>query len=179
MAINGEFTNGGEILSRAASIIFGNFGTLLLGCIVILACFTTSIGLVVASGEFFSKTTKIPYKWVILTVTILSFLIANQGLNTIINYSVPVLVFIYPITIVLILLTFLDRLFGGAKAVYRGAVLLTAVFSLYDGLTAFGFKLQAVTKYMEVLPFFSLGLGWVVPAIVGGLIGLFVDKWRS
>ncbi|MBR3118215.1 branched-chain amino acid transport system II carrier protein [Oceanobacillus profundus] len=179
MAINGEFTNGGEILSRAASIIFGNFGTLLLGCIVILACFTTSIGLVVASGEFFSKTTKIPYKWVILTVTILSFLIANQGLNTIINYSVPVLVFIYPITIVLILLTFLDRLFGGAKAVYRGAVLLTAVFSLYDGLTAFGFKLQAMTKYIEVLPFFSLGLGWVVPAIVGGLIGLFVDKWRS
>ncbi|WP_339226451.1 branched-chain amino acid transport system II carrier protein [Oceanobacillus sp. FSL K6-2867] len=179
MAVNGEFANGGEILSRAASIIFGNFGTLLLGAIVILACFTTSIGLVVASGEFFSKTTKLPYKWVILTGTIISFLIANQGLNTIINYSVPVLVFIYPITIVLILLTFMNRLFGGAKPVYRGAVLLTAVFSLYDGLTAFGFKLQAVTKFMENLPFFSLGLGWVAPALVGGLIGLFVSKWRS
>ncbi|MBP2076282.1 branched-chain amino acid transport system II carrier protein [Oceanobacillus polygoni] len=179
MATYGSFTNGGEILSRAANIIFGNFGTLLLGSIVILACFTTSIGLVVASGEFFSKTTKLPYNWVILTVTIVSFFIANQGLNTIISYSVPVLVFIYPIAIVLILLTFLDKLFGGAKAVYRGVVLLTAAFSLYDGLTAFGFELQAMTKFMEYLPFFPLGLGWVVPAFVGGLIGLFVSKWKS
>ncbi|WP_188454669.1 branched-chain amino acid transport system II carrier protein [Virgibacillus oceani] len=171
MAATGSYSNGGDILSNAAGLMFGNFGALLLGIIVTLACFTTSVGLVVACGQFFMKITKIAYKWIILIVTIASYLIANQGLNTIISYSVPVLVFIYPIAIVLILLTFTQKLFNGSAAVYRGAILLTAITSLYDGLVAFGFELNSITPIMEKLPFFSLGLGWVVPAIIGGLIG--------
>ncbi|WP_373894051.1 branched-chain amino acid transport system II carrier protein [Virgibacillus sp. CBA3643] len=172
MTGQGPFTNGGEILSAAANVIFGNFGALLLGVIVTLACFTTSVGLVVAAGEFFRKITPIPYKWLISIVTLASFLISNQGLDTIISVSVPVLTFIYPIAIVLILLTFMHKLFGGAPGVYRGAILLTAIVSLYDGLVAFGFEIPAVAGFMEKLPFFELGLGWLVPAVVGGLIGL-------
>ncbi|WP_176555854.1 branched-chain amino acid transport system II carrier protein [Virgibacillus ndiopensis] len=171
MATNGSYSNGGDILSSAANLMFGNFGTLLLGIIVTLACFTTSVGLIVACGQFFTKITNFNYKWIILVVTITSYLIANQGLNTIISYSIPVLVFIYPIAIVLILLTFTQKLFNGSKAVFRGAILLTAITSLYDGLVAFGFKLSTITPYMEMLPLFQLGLGWVVPAIIGGLIG--------
>ncbi|WP_077329418.1 branched-chain amino acid transport system II carrier protein [Virgibacillus siamensis] len=171
MANNGNYANGGEILSGAADIIFGTFGALLLGVIVSLACFTTCVGLIVACGQFFSKITPLSYKWIIAFVTIVSYLIANQGLNTIIKVSVPVLVFIYPIAIVLILLTFMQKIFGGAHSVYRGAILLTAIISLYDGLTAFGLKMPAVTAALEYLPFFAIGLGWIVPAFIGGLIG--------
>ncbi|MFC3039892.1 branched-chain amino acid transport system II carrier protein [Virgibacillus xinjiangensis] len=174
MAAHGSYTNGGNILSNAADLIFGSFGTLLLGVIVTLACFTTSVGLVVASGQFFVKVTPFSYKWIISIVTVASFLIANQGLETIISISVPVLTFIYPIAIVLILLTFLDKLFGGRKGVYRGAILFTAITSLYDGLTAFGLELTGITPVMEYLPFFGIGLGWLVPAIIGGLIGFFL-----
>ncbi|MFD1036959.1 branched-chain amino acid transport system II carrier protein [Virgibacillus byunsanensis] len=176
MADQGTYTNGGEILSSAAHMIFGSFGTLLLGVIVALACFTTSVGLVVASGQFFNKVTRVPYRWIILCVTIGSYLIANQGLNTIINFSVPVLVFIYPIAIVLILLTFLRGLFQGSPLVYRGAILLTAIVSLYDGLIAFGFDLAAITPFMESLPLFPIGLSWLVPAIIGGMIGFFAHN---
>ncbi|PAV31439.1 branched-chain amino acid transport system II carrier protein [Virgibacillus profundi] len=178
MAAHGTFTNGGEILSNAANLMFGSFGALLLGVIVSLACFTTSVGLVVAAGQFFNKITGISYNWIILIVTIASYIIANQGLNTIISVSVPVLVFIYPIAIVLILLTFMHKLFGGSQGVYRGAILLTAIVSLYDGLVAFEVDLSAITPFMEKLPFFSLGLGWLVPAIVGGLIGLLISRKR-
>lgn len=176
MATAGTFTNGGDILSSAANTMFGSFGALLLGVIVTLACFTTSVGLVVACGQFFSKITSLSYKWIILLTTIASYLIANQGLNTIISYSVPVLVFIYPIAIVLIVLTFIQKLFHGSRAVYQGAILLTAVTSLYDGLVAFGVDLSSVTPLMEKLPFFALGLGWFVPALIGGVIGFIVDK---
>jgi branched-chain amino acid:cation transporter, LIVCS family len=179
MAVHETYTNGGELLSSASSIIFGNFGALLLGVIVILACFTTSVGLVVASGEFFKKTTGIPYNWVILFVTVTSYIISNQGLNTIISFSVPVLVFIYPIAIVLILLTFMNHLFQESKAVYRGAILFTAIVSFYDGLVAFGFELQTITPFMEKLPFFSIGLGWLIPAIIGGLIGIVFSKTKK
>src|SRR5699024_8341474 len=86
MAVHGNYTNGGEILSAAADVIFDKFGTLLLGIIVTLACFTTCVGLVVAAGQFFTKVTKFSYRTVIIIVTFTSFLIANQGLETIINY---------------------------------------------------------------------------------------------
>ncbi|MFZ3580355.1 branched-chain amino acid transport system II carrier protein, partial [Virgibacillus sp. DJP39] len=117
MAKEGTFNNGGDILLAASTIMFGNIGALLLGIIVALACFTTSVGLVVACGQFFTNITTISYNWIILLTTILSFVIANQGLSTIISYSVPVLVFIYPIAIVLIILTFIQRLFHGKSNV--------------------------------------------------------------
>ncbi|SEP70789.1 branched-chain amino acid:cation transporter, LIVCS family [Virgibacillus subterraneus] len=171
MAADGNYTNGGDILSSAANVMFGSFGALLLGIIVSLACFTTSVGLVVACGQFFTKITRFSYNWIILLVTVVSFLTANQGLNTIISISVPVLVFIYPIAIVLILLTYTQKLFNQSKAVYRGSILLTGIISLYDGLAAFGVQMPAITTAMEFLPFFELGLGWLVPAIIGGIIG--------
>ncbi|RYG71778.1 branched-chain amino acid transport system II carrier protein [Lentibacillus lipolyticus] len=174
MASAGSFSNGGDILSGAADGMFGGFGAMLLGIIVALACFTTSTGLVVACGQFFHKLTGYPYKRIAAIVTLASYLIANQGLNTIISVSVPVLTFIYPIAIVLILLTFLQRLFGGSANVYRGAIVMTGFVSLYDGLTAFGVSMPAVTAMMEHLPFFSLGLGWLVPALIGGAVGYLV-----
>ncbi|ALX49826.1 branched-chain amino acid transport system II carrier protein [Lentibacillus amyloliquefaciens] len=177
MASEGDFSNGGAILSNAADMMFGSFGALLLGVIVALACFTTSVGLVVACGQFFHKITGFSYNWIIALVTAASYLVANQGLNTIISVSVPVLTFIYPIAIVLIILTFLNRFFSGARTVYLGAILLTALVALYDGLAAFGVDMPAVTSVMQQLPFFSIGLGWLIPAIAGGLIGyLFKDK---
>ncbi|MFD2629281.1 branched-chain amino acid transport system II carrier protein [Oceanobacillus kapialis] len=172
MASYGPFENGGDLLSFAADTILGTYGVILLGIIVTLACFTTSVGLVVACGQFFAKVTMLSYKWVIFIVTMASYIIANQGLNTILDFSVPVLVFIYPIAIVLILLTFLNKAFQGSRYVYRFAILFTALVSLYDGLSEFGFSLNRITPYVEKLPFFEIGLGWVVPAIIGFLIGL-------
>ncbi|QKY70539.1 branched-chain amino acid transport system II carrier protein [Lentibacillus sp. CBA3610] len=178
MASAGDFSNGGAILSAAAETMFGSFGALLLGVIVALACYTTSVGLVVACGQFFHRVTGLSYKWIIAIVTLISYLVANQGLNTIINVSVPVLTFIYPIAIVLIIMTFLHKWFGGSRRVYQGAILVTGVVALYDGLAAFGLKMPAVTSVMEYLPFFSIGLGWIVPAVVGGLIG-YLFRGRS
>ncbi|TRM10836.1 branched-chain amino acid transport system II carrier protein [Lentibacillus cibarius] len=176
MGASGNFSNGGDILSSAANTMFGNFGAILLGIIVALACLTTSVGLVVACGQFFHRLTGFSYHWIVALVTIVSYLIANQGLNTIISVSVPVLTFLYPIAIVLILLTFLQPLFDGNAYVYRGAILMTGFISLYDGLTEYGISMPAVTSVMEHLPFFSLGLGWLVPAVLGGLIGWFLKR---
>ncbi|WP_085506346.1 branched-chain amino acid transport system II carrier protein [Thalassobacillus devorans] len=172
MATEGSYTNGGEILSGAAQFMYGQPGTLLLGIIVALACFTTSVGLTVACGQFFSKTfSGLSYKLVISIVIIGSFAAANLGLEQIIAFSVPVLVFIYPIAIVLIALAFANRVFNGSTFVYQGAILLTAITSLYDGLVAFGLDLSNLEPLMQQLPFFSLGLGWVFPALAGALAG--------
>ncbi|GIP63742.1 branched-chain amino acid transport system II carrier protein [Virgibacillus pantothenticus] len=177
---NGDtFTNGGEILSQAATQIFGTSGTLLLGIIVTLACFTTSVGLVVAASQFFSKISPLSYKWLTAIITLASFIIANQGLNTIIRFSVPVLVFLYPIAIVLIILTFMRSMFKNKQAVYRGAILFTSIVSLYDGLQELGVQMPVASEYMALLPFSNIGLGWLFPAVIGSLIGWALSKLRN
>lgn len=172
MATEGSYDNGSAILSGAAQILYGDIGTILLGLIVGLACLTTCIGLTVACGQFFSK--RVPalsYHHVIIIVSLLSFGISNIGLNQIIAYSVPVLVFVYPITIVLVALTFMGRLFRHSAYVYRGAILFTSVIGIYDGLVAFGADVSAIEPLVSQLPLFELNLSWVFPALFGGLIG--------
>ncbi|WP_027953338.1 branched-chain amino acid transport system II carrier protein [Halobacillus kuroshimensis] len=180
MAVEGTYDNGSAILSGAAQIMFGDTGTVLLGVIVGLACLTTCVGLTVACGQFFSKRVrKLSYHSVIVLVTIVSLAISNIGLNQIISYSVPVLVFVYPITIVLVGLTFMSRLFNHSSYVYRGAIILTAFIGLYDGLAAFGADVSAVTPFISRLPFYELNLSWVFPAIIGGLAGWLYQTFKG
>ncbi|SDK17169.1 branched-chain amino acid:cation transporter, LIVCS family [Sediminibacillus albus] len=176
MALQGSFENGGQILSSATQLVYGNFGLLLLGTIVALACFTTSIGLTVACGQFFARITRFSYAKIVAIISIVSFLVANLGLNQIIAVSVPVLVTIYPIAIVLVLLAFLDKWFNGSPLVYRGAILLTSIVSIYEGLDALGLDLGGIQSLVEHLPLFSVGLGWLLPAVIGASIGGFIDQ---
>ena len=106
MASVGTYENGGAILTDAAKLMFGTSGMLLLGLVVTLACFTTAVGLVAATSQFFAEMMpRFSYKTFTLVITAISLLIANMGLNQIISISVPVLIVLYPITIVLVVLS--------------------------------------------------------------------------
>ncbi|MDP4083368.1 MAG: branched-chain amino acid transport system II carrier protein [Bacillota bacterium] len=176
MASYGTFDNGTSLLSSASTILLGTGGKVLLGLIFTLACFTTCVGLTIACGQYFSKIyPKASYRLVVTVVTVVSFLIANLGLNQIIFVSVPFLVMAYPLTILLVTLSFF---FKGSQKVYAGTMLLTGIVSLNDGLKMFGVNLHGIQSVMGTLPFASVGLGWVVPAIVGGAIGSVLEKFN-
>ncbi|WP_040345577.1 branched-chain amino acid transport system II carrier protein [Neobacillus bataviensis] len=177
MASYGTFDNGTAVLSSASTILMGTGGKILLGVIFTLACFTTCVGLTIACGQYFSKIApKLSYRVVVTLVTLVSFSLANLGLNQILKVSVPFLVMAYPLTIVLVTLAFLHRFFKGSQKVYAGAMLLTGIVSLYDGLKMFGLKWSLLESLMGNLPLASVGLGWVVPAIAGGLVGFVLEK---
>lgn len=176
----GTFDNGTSLLSTAASILLGKGGTLLLGLIFTLACFTTCVGLTISCGEYFAKIfPRLSYRTVVNTVTILSLFIANLGLNQIIAISIPFLEMSYPLTIVLITLSFFHRFYTGSYRVYQAAMLLTGIVSLNDGLQGFGIKLPFVQAFMDSLPLASVGLGWVFPALAGVGIGLIWDYFHK
>ncbi|CAM3786290.1 branched-chain amino acid transport system II carrier protein [Mesobacillus zeae] len=178
MAGAGNYENGGQLLTEAAKTVFGYPGMLLLGVIVTLACFTTCVGLVAATGQYFTKLLpKVSYKQFATIITIISFLIANMGLNQIISVSVPVLVTLYPITIVLVVLSLLHPFFGGARAVYVGSILAALLVSISDGLKAMGVRLPELESLLGNLPLYAEGLGWLVPAIVGAAAGLIADRF--
>src|SRR5699024_3646482 len=108
--------NGSDILVLAADTLFGRFGSVLFGLIVLLACLTTAVGLTNACASFFYRLyKKLPFKLYVALFTIVGLLITNLGLAMILSIAEPILVFIYPFAIVLIVLALLQTLVGESK----------------------------------------------------------------
>ncbi len=168
----GHLENGGLIITNVSNLHFGLLGNMILGVAITFACLTTSIGLIVACASFFNTLRpSISYKTYVLILTAVSAVISNVGLTQIISFSIPVLVAIYPIVIVLIALTLMGSALKNRNTVYTWAVLFTGIISLFDGIKAAGFELGILAFLGEHLPLFSLGMGWLIPAILGGIIG--------
>lgn len=173
----GYAENGGQLLILAVQELFGPSGLLLLAVIVTLACLTTCIGLVSACSQYFNKLLpKIPLPWIAFIVCVLGLLVANLGLNRIISISEPVLLVIYPVAIVLIVLSLFHKFIGGRSSVYIGALIGTVIISVFDGIKAAGVSIDVITPVLKVLPLYKEGIGWLLPAIVGGCIGLWIGK---
>src|SRR5699024_4195941 len=104
------------VLTEASSILFVSGGSFLFGLIVTLACLTTCVGLINACSRFFNKIyPKIHYKTYVAIFVLIGLLVSNLGLNVILDLATPLLVFIYPIAIVLIMLSLLQYVAGGGK----------------------------------------------------------------
>ncbi|EJF08145.1 branched-chain amino acid transporter carrier protein [Pontibacter sp. BAB1700] len=176
----GHLENGGLIISQISSLQFGLSGSLILSVAITFACLTTSIGLIVACSSYFNKLRpSISYKQYVLGLTLVSALISNVGLTQIISFSIPVLVAIYPIVIVLITLTLFGPLLRNRNAIYTWSVLLTGIVSVVEGLGAAGFELGISDVFARYLPLYSLGMGWIVPALVGCVIGFALSMRQS
>ncbi|MCH1976766.1 branched-chain amino acid transport system II carrier protein [Enterococcus hirae] len=173
-------SNGGIALAQIADHYLGTYGSILLALIVILACLKTGIGLITSFAETF--TDLFPKRNYIVFVTLasaLACLVATVGLTNIIQISLPVLMFIYPLAMTLILLVLVGPLFKQRPAVYRMTTYFTLIASILDGLNACpdGIKQTSFVKTLldfatNYLPFFKLGMGWIVPALIGLVIGL-------
>ena len=146
-----------------------------------------SIGLVTSCAETF--TAMFPngpkYGFWATCFSIFSLLVTNIGLNAIIAISLPVLMFLFPLAITLILLALLGNLYGHDTVVYRWVTGFTLAAALFDFVKALP---KAITETPAVsavigfadsyLPFFELGLGWICPAAVGLFVGLIFHRTR-
>ncbi len=170
------FQNGGELLTAAAEQFYGAAGVILLGATVGVACFTTCVGLITACAQYFTSILpNVSYQKIVTVLTIGSLLLTNVGLNQIISLSVPILTMIYPLTIMLVVLSFFHSYFQGSNVIYISTLLLTGIVSVYDGLVSVG-----LPSIFAWLPLYAQGLGWIVPAVIGIVIGLlFIPKTKN
>ena len=168
--------NGGTILSLASTVLYGPAGTFILAITIIFACLTTSIGLVSACSQFFEEIfPRLSYKTYVFIFAGISALFANVGLTQLIAISLPVLMMIYPLAIVLMLMSFIDKLFGRRPIVYILALIATAFVSVFDGLLAANIDVKPVTSLLAHLPLYEQQIGWLIPAIIGALIGVVIS----
>ena len=165
---------GAPVLAETAKILFGNFGAILLSVIVLLACLTTSIGLITCCAAYFMRIVgRLTYKQYCLLFTIVSFLIGMFGLKTIIVSTIPVLMFVYPLCVILIVLLFTDKLFDGRQCVYAFTTAFTFVMAAVSGLETAGVNLGAISEAIKAyVPFAQYGLAWVPFAVTGYVLGL-------
>ncbi|AQX53484.1 branched-chain amino acid transport system II carrier protein [Priestia flexa] len=177
----GMQANGGAILTAVARELFGGFGTIILGLAITFACLTTSIGLISACSSFFNRIfPKLSYKGFVVVLTIFSAVIANVGLTQLISISVPILTFIYPIAISLIVLSLVASTLRFGREVYVLAVVTSSFFSLFDGLNAANLKIASIDKlFTNYLPLYSDGMGWLIPTLIACIIGYMISKIRG
>lgn len=178
----GQFSraeNGGVTLAQIFNYYFGSFGSILLALIVIIACLKTAIGLISAFGESInSMFPKLSYKLLIIFASVIPCVFANVGLTNIIKYSTPVLMFIYPLAIVLILLAVLSPILGDSRWIYGMTTLFTIVPAIISGAVSMPKNLQIsfLISANNYLPLSSMGLSWIVPAAIGLIIGYLIEK---
>ena len=157
--------------------LLGYPGKAILGIIVALACLTTAIGLTSATGQYFTKLTnnKLKYEFVVIVVCVFSAIVSNFGVNSIIKFSAPILSMIYPVTILLIITTLFKDKIKNDNAI-KGAAYTTLVISILEVVDLVGksLGLDINMSFLELLPLYKLGFSWVIPAILGGIIGNFI-----
>ena len=169
-------TPGVYILSQATQEIFGSTAQLFLAAMVTVTCFTTTVGLIVSTAEFFNgRFPQISYKVYATVFTLIGFAIANLGLDAIIKYSVPVLVILYPITITIVMIVIVNKIVPLSKPgmqLTMGLVTAIAVTSVL----ASSFEIATLTNLINSLPFANASLPWLVPAIIGILLSLVLPN---
>ena len=171
--------NGAQTLTLVASALFGPVGSVLMGLIFFIACLNTCVGLISCCSNYFAQTFPVlGYRGWARVFALVSMAIANAGLTLILKFSVPLLVAIYPIAIVLIvlgLLSLASKRLLSLRALYPATVLMTGIFSVLAGLKAFGITVPVLSDFAQTLPFASNGLEWILPALIGGVIGVLLS----
>ena len=180
MCSSGVFSiqeNGAWTLRCIVHQVFGEMGAILLAAIFTLACLTTCVGLITSCSQYYSTLTKkIDYKKWVAIITVFSFAICNQGLNTLLSLSIPLLDMIYPMSIMLIVMGLSNKTFEGNPYVYPLTITTVGIVSVIYAFENIGFTIPFITGLCHYLPLYSLGLGWVVIAIVSIAGAMFVKK---
>lgn len=160
-----------EILSGLSTQTLGNLGTAFLSILVALACFTTAVGIVTGTADYIKGICNDSKKAYIITAAIASIIgviVGSYQVDFIITLAVPALMFLYPITIILILLNIVPDKYA-TKLVFRSVILVTFIFSIPDFL-GFIIPRENLVGIKNIIPLANSSLGWVIPAFITFLI---------
>ena len=160
-----------ELLRALASNTLGQIGNSFLAVLVALSCFTTAVGIIVGTADFFKglfNGSKRAYLIAVAVASALGVFMGQFEVKFIIDMAVYALMFMYPLTIVLILLNLIPEKFA-SHLVFKAVVGIAFLFSIPDFLK-FMIPAEQLEIIYQTIPFSKNGLGWVLPSIAMFLI---------
>ncbi|WP_298352978.1 branched-chain amino acid transport system II carrier protein [uncultured Dokdonia sp.] len=162
-----EVTDRTALLSMLSVDTLGAVGSRVLAVLVSLACFTTAVGIVTGTSDFVKgifNNSQLAYNITAVLGCVLGVVMGQLDVMSIIAVAVPALMFIYPITIVLIILNALPDKWT-TVLVFRSVVIATILFSAPDFWASLGFSEQ-MKGIQEFIPLGTVSLGWLLPAVI-------------
>ena len=166
-----------QVLSGLSSETLGSLGAAFLSVLVALACFTTAVGIVTGTADYFKglfKNSQFAYKITAVLGCVIGVLVGSFNVGFIIDIALPVLMFIYPITIVLILLNVIPEQYA-SKLIFRTVVMITFLFSIPDFLK-FIIPAERLKDVINSIPLAKFSLGWVLPALMVFIIMNLIER---
>ncbi len=165
------------LLSGISVETLGSTANLLLSVLVSLACFTTAVGIVTGTADFVKgqfNNSRTAYLITTVIGCVLGVAMGQFNVGYIIAVALPALMFIYPITIVLIILNVLPERYASPN-VFRWVVATTILFSIPDFLATVP-ALAPKEDLFAWIPLSQFHMGWVLPALVVFIGVNFVSK---
>ena len=146
--------------------LMGQPGMILLGIIVAFACITTAIGLTSVTSKYFEDVTnkKLKYEYVAIFICVFSAIASTVGVDTIISLSAPILAIIYPVSLLLTILSLFKNYFTSNLS-FILAGYMTFILSILTALNIPG---------MNELPLAKFGFNWLLPALVVAIVGQMI-----
>lgn len=176
-----EYTDGATMLSDAARETMGFGGTVVFALIVVLACLTTSVGLLGATSAFFARLVpSISYRTWALVFSVVSLLISTLGLDKVIEVAAPIIGFLYPPGMALILLTLLEPLLRiRLHLAFVFALTVALAWSALMTLSSLGWGTDVIESLIGWAPGHAEQLGWMLPTLAAALVGGAIDLMRG
>ena len=156
-----------ELLHQLSMTTLGNTGSIALSILVSLACFTTAVGIITGTADYFKSLTKSDnaYPITIIISCLLGVLVGQLDFHSIIVIAIPVLMLAYPITIVLIVLNVLPNHWVSNKT-FKIVVITTIIAAIPEALYHIKATKAAITPIIDIIPFAREGFGWFLPALL-------------
>lgn len=166
-----------DLLLGLVNGLFGKVGAVSIAIAVTLACLTTSVGLTSTAANFFNSVSngKLSYKAISVAVVLCSLFLSVIGVEGLINIAVPILSTVYPVMIVLILMTLFDKYISNDMT-YTGAVVGAFLVSLIINVNGTFGILNGAMVFVKKLPLFEAGFPWIVPTIVVSILFTIFGK---
>lgn len=168
-----------ELLIKISNSTLGSFGKYVLSAIIVLACFTTAVGLISSISEILHKDfLKISYKTFAITITLISIILSLVGVDKIVNYTSPLLTFIYPIVILMIIFN-LSNPKMTEKYRHMNFAIVGIISFIQSSISYIAMANENLaknfSKTISFLPFYDYGFPWIVPFLIIFVIGLFMS----
>ncbi|MDY5435276.1 branched-chain amino acid transport system II carrier protein [Peptostreptococcus porci] len=177
--VGGHFNADSErtaILIGMVELMLGNVGKVIMGVAVALACLTTSSGLSSTCGNYFETISngKLKYKNIVYVCVAIALALSLIGVSGLIAIAVPILSAIYPVYIVLIIMSIFDEKIK-YNWTYTGAVIGAFAVALVESINLAsvmrgGTLLQSAADSLRALPLGQFGFEWLLPAVVCSVV---------
>ena len=166
-----------ELVHFLSEQTLGQFGQTSLGVLVALACFTTAVGIITGAADFMKGLFGQKQSVFVATAFIgclFGVLIGQFDVPYIVEVAIPALMFIYPLTIALVLLNIAPERWT-SKITFRAVVVATLIFSFPDFLKTIA-PGNPLNQSMSQLPLYDQNMAWVLPAVFTYLLFNLIQK---